>query len=89
MLLKQRWQGGSVPLRRHAVDRPDGGRVSVDYADDDVTRDVASEPIHFSCTQKSTPGYRDRFRCPMPAFSMVVLDMDEKVSANVKEQSHF
>ena len=26
---------------------------------------------------------------PMPAFSMVVLDMDEKVSANVKEQSHF
>jgi len=40
MLYKQQWQEGSVPLRRHTIDRPDGGQVSVDYADDEVSKSL-------------------------------------------------
>ena len=38
MLCKERWLSGTTQMRRDTLWQPDGGEVSVDWADDAVTR---------------------------------------------------
>jgi len=43
MLIKEKLLEDSVPMRRETLIRPDGGEVSVDYADDESTRALAAD----------------------------------------------
>ena len=46
MVIKEKWEAHTLPMRRERLIQPDGGEVSVDYADDEVTRALpADAPI--------------------------------------------